>query len=239
MHSPRFSPKFILSFVLAFLLSSTAFAQTGAFKDFALDRYTPGIDRESVAGVELGEVPLHLSWDALLWAGYSHNVLMLARDDGDTTDRVGSIIGQRFTTHLGASISLFDWIQIGVDLPFIASQARGDEPSPPDASLGELTQSGLGDLRISPKIPLLSADKAFVDVALLPVFTIPTATQDAYLGEDGISATPSIAISKRFGGLRLALNAGYFWRPSNTFLDLDIGPETRFSLGAAQDLNTL
>lgn len=198
------------------------------------------MDREAVMGLEVGSLPLHLSYDAVLSLGYGHNLLMVARRTSGGTQRVGALVGRRFTIHVGGAVSLYQWVQIGVGLPLVLYQARGSAPSSSDAQLGGLAAGGMGDLRISPKLRLLRASDAFVDLAFIPVLTLPTAVPGAaYLGERSVGFAPTAVVSRRLGPLRATFNMGYRWRKSSQFLDLKIGPEVFYGVGATYDLASL
>ncbi|MFH1808361.1 MAG: OmpA family protein [Pseudomonadota bacterium] len=210
-----------------------ALAQEAA--DFALERLRPAMDREGINDVESGETGLHLDYDAALWLGYALNPLVLVRADADgNLERVGTLVGHRLGGNLVASVNLFDWVKLGLDLPFVLYQDRGGGLPRDLADLDALQPVGLGDLRLIPKVALLQQDWAAVNLALLLPFTLPTHIPGAaYLGDSFLTVAPELAISQNLGPFTWAGNLSYRWRPETTLIDLSVGQELGYRLGAA------
>ena len=99
--------------------------------------------------------------------------------------------------------------------------------SPSPASL---TRTGLGDLRLSPKVTLW---KRGVDVAVFGTLRIPTSGADYYRGDEGVGATFGLAVSRRFGIWRAGANAAYRVRNASQLLNQKIDDELEGRIGAA------
>ncbi len=221
-------------------LPQPVLAQARERANFDIDRYSPGMDREAVVNLEAGSVPLHLVHDAALSLTYAHNPLLLARDVRGDTERAGDLVGHRLTARAVGAIGLFGRFELGVELPVIVNQGRGDAPATTDARLGDLDPFGSGDLRLAPKVALLRRNQHLVDVAFIGAFTVPTAwPRDSYLGDRSMTVTPTLAASRPIGPLRAAVNVGYTWRRESQFLDLEVGPEIVYGAGAAMSLERL
>src|SRR5688572_30121311 len=108
----------------ASVLSAPVGAQESA--DFGIDRYAPGMDRDAVVNVESAAVPYHLAYDAGLALAYGHNPLLLRNTSSG--DRAGDLVGRRLTLHAFGALALHNLVQIGVELPVVLHQARGDPP---------------------------------------------------------------------------------------------------------------
>jgi outer membrane protein OmpA-like peptidoglycan-associated protein len=211
--------------------------------NFPVERFRPAIDGNGMLDVEWGQVGSHLDANLSLIGNYNLNPLVLVRrKDGEPVDRIEPIVAQRGDLNLSGAISLFNWIQLGVDLPLTVLQSR--EPGNVVDSLAgaDLRSFGLGDLRIVPKIRLLKSEDAGVDLAIMPTFTLPTSNAVAkgnYFGEGQFTILPELLVSRRFdSGLKLAANLGYRYRPEErTFLNATIGHEVLLRAGAGYRLS--
>jgi len=202
---------------------------------FPVERLRPAMDREGILDVEWGGLSEHLSYDIALWGTYTLNPLVLYRrgDDG-SLERVGSLVGHRVGASLVGGVSLFEWVKLGLEVPLVLYQGRGQPPDPRDASVGDLSAVGIGDINFRPKIRLLRSDQQAVDLAIIPTIGIPTGfPRGAYMGEQSVTVAPELALSRAFGGARLAGNLGYRWRPETSFANLTVGQELFYRLGFA------
>ncbi|MFN0062244.1 MAG: OmpA family protein [Myxococcaceae bacterium] len=191
---------------LAVMLSAgAAFAQTPPQSAFPAERFRLTPDRGAIIDVEFGRVLSHLSWDAGLMAGYANDPMTVYRlSDGQ---RLGALVSERLGASLVGALGLFDWAQISLEVPLVMFQA-GDAGIPGSGfgPLSTIRAAGLGDLRLIPKVRLLRSDQQGVDLALLASIYFPTSAVTDYLGDRNVIVTPELALSRRFGGLRLAAN---------------------------------
>jgi outer membrane protein OmpA-like peptidoglycan-associated protein len=94
-------------------------------------------------------------------------------------------------------------------------------------------------VRVVPKLRILREQEHVVSVAVIPAFTLPTASSTtSYLGEGGgFTFAPELAISRGIGGLRLGLDLGYRLRDEKRFADLQVGQELFTHLGVGYRLH--
>lgn len=200
-------------------------------RGYSVERFTLSIDPDGVFDVEWGGVPKHLSWGAYLWLGTVNDPLLLYKIDDDS--RAGSLVSQRIGGSFGGSIALFDWVQLGIEVPLILYQTREDRLDAISGTLAALAAVGIGDLRVMPKIRILVQEGQGIDVSVVPQLTLPTGLSDGYFGESQLVFAPTLAVSRSFGGFRLATNLGYRLRPdSTTFANLVVDDELFGQLGA-------
>lgn len=229
--------RFMLVLTAVALAPAGVRAQLAEPTDKALERWQPGLDVEAIAGVNVAARPLVGAYELWLNLGYAGNTLTVA-DYGAGTQ--GALVGPRFISHLGGSLTLLPRLQVGVNLPVILYQARGDAPPASFGSVGELAGSGVGDLNLAAKVHLLSREQAFFDIAAIAGLGLPTHyPRDAYLGDGGVTASMALAASRRILGFGLATNLGYYWRGSERFIDAELGPEVRLSAAADYSLESL
>jgi outer membrane protein OmpA-like peptidoglycan-associated protein len=206
-------------------LGSSASAQEGSFP---AERLRPAMDRDGILDTEWGRVPDHLNYDVALWMGYALNPLVVSKTINGITTREGALVAHRVGANLVGAISLFDWVEIGLDVPVVLFQAR-DLPDPGQigpAVASSVDAIGIGDLRLSPKVRILRSDQHFVDLAVLPTVTVPSNfPRNAYMGEQNFTFAPELALSRALGPVRLAANLGYRMRAPSDVGDLAVGWE--------------
>ena len=213
--------------LFATVLSTSAAAQSGR-SDVPGERFRPALNSRGILDVESGSVGGHLDWSAALWATYALNPLVVY----EGRERLGALVEHRVGANAVLALSLFDWIEIGADLPFIAYQSA-NTGTVPDSAVGELSAQGLGDIRLVPKLRLLRAKDQGVDVAIIPAFTLPTGLpgNSSFSGEGQATFLPEVAVSRFFdeggiAGLKLAANLQFRYRnETKVLLDTPFGSE--------------
>ena len=228
------SCRFLVFVIVSALLGALpAMSQENA--NFPIERFRPAVDREGLLDVESAVVTEPFNYDVALWLGYAYKPLVLFEiTDGDRTE-AGTLISHRIGANLVAAFTVHDRVELGLDLPLVLHQVRGDLDSS-SLSVGGLDTIGVGDLRFVPKFQLLQAEDHVIDLALLASIRFPThSASDAYFGEESVSVIPEVAISGRIDAIRLAANLGYRWRDETQFLDLTVGPELLYRAGVGYD----
>ncbi len=213
--------------LVATLISAGALAQEKG--NFPGDRFRMSLSRSGLIDVEWGSPAPHLNWDAGLFLNFSQNNLVLYRlSDGQ---RVGPLIGSRLGGSLFGTLGLFGWLEAGLELPVVLTQAR--EPSLMGGTVTDLAalQGGLGDLRLQPKVRFFSQDEMGFDLAVMPTLTFPTGGQSNYRGEPTVTFQPELIASRTFGQFRAALNAGGVVRGQAKLIDEVVGSDLTGRLG--------
>ncbi len=228
MRTLRLAPTWV---ALTALCASSAYAQPVEPKNYSAERFRLASDRDGLIDVEWGGVPRHLGWDVAVWIGGSDDPVVVNRVVNGQRERVARLVDHRVGGSLMGSIALFDWIQLGIDLPLILHQQRGDDINNAANGLTDLQSFNVGDLRIIPKLRLLVQRDQGVDLAVIAGVTLPTSGQDDYFG-DGLTFAPELALSRAQGGFRLALNFGYRLRDDVQFLNQTVEDELFARLGA-------
>ncbi|MDP2340773.1 MAG: OmpA family protein [Deltaproteobacteria bacterium] len=203
---------------------------------FSAERFRPALDTNGLIDVESGKVLGHLSPDAALWLGYALNPLLIQQSDGggDPFAPAGALVAHRLGGNLVASIGLFDWVQLGLDVPFILFQADDTAALSGQVKAGAPSAIGSGDLRVVPKFRLLRADEQVVDLAVSLGFTAPTGfPADSYLGDGNFTFVPEAHVSRDLGPATIGANLGLRLRERKEFLDLVVDHEISYRAGIA------
>ncbi len=195
---------FCLALVAA-LIAPVAFAQTPRPElDFDLDRLqlNPGATDSLVLGA--GSLLPGSEARAALVADYQRDPLVLTLD----SRQLGRIVHERATAHLVASYGVSRWLELGLNLPYIAWQ-QGDaveatEVRPP------VTQA-MGSPRVQGRLGLLrQGDGGGMDLALTVGASLPLGPAGALTrqGSPGLAFYARVGAGRSFGILHLGLEAG-------------------------------
>ena len=215
-----------------FSLALSAHAQED--RVFPGERLKPSTDKESLINTDWAEVPDHLMWDAGLWFGYENDPLFTypVTSLGNPLDRQFALVENRVTADVVFAIALFNWLQLGIDLPLVLHQSRDAGKAPPgdDAALGTF---GFGDIRVDPKVRVLrQRDNEAFDLAVQMPVTLPTGQATDYFGERALTLTPTLLASRTLGPVRVAGNLGVRFRTENAAVYNNfVGTEVVYRVG--------
>ena len=205
-----------------------------------LGALAPLVDVEGIGTTAWGDVPEHLQWDVALWLGYENDPLYLftpvagiAQQNPLERDEV--LVQNRLHGNLVAAVGLVDWLQLGLDVPVLLAQSRDPGSVPEqDAAQGEISSFGAGDITVSTKVRvLLQREGAPVDVALLAPFSVPSGQYTDFFGEEGMTFSPGVAVSRETGDVRLAANLQHRFRDEVDSYGLTLGNELIGKVAAA------
>ncbi|MBI4822436.1 MAG: OmpA family protein [Deltaproteobacteria bacterium] len=224
--------RFLASLALA-SVPATAFAQFTEAQDFSVERYHPALDREGILNLEWGGLPEHLNWDLGLWIGYADEPLVIERATGGSTDRVGRLVQNRLGASITGAISLWSYLQLGLEIPIVLNQGRDNTIEGVGGTLPALSSAGLTGIVFTPKLGLLKQEGQAIDLAVAAHITFPTVSSGAYFGSREVEVAPALLLSRTFGGLRLGLNFGTAIRSDTEIASLDVGSDIGGGVGAA------
>jgi outer membrane protein OmpA-like peptidoglycan-associated protein len=202
--------------------------------DFGTERFQLATDKDGILDVESATVRRHLELDMALWLGYANDPLVLDRTDAGRME-VGSLVSDQVDGELVGSIGVLGRGQVAVVVPliFLQDESISSNVNAPTAPSGSFA---LGDIRLVPKLQLLSQGDYGVNLAILASLTVPTSTGDGFAGDTSVTFSPAVALSHRFDtGMRTGLMAGYRTREKNMALDLEVNDEVFAAVGAGYD----
>jgi Putative MetA-pathway of phenol degradation/Thrombospondin type 3 repeat len=210
-------------------------------RNFSVERFHLAADRNGLFDVEWAEHPggeaIGDAIDAAFVVGLMDNPLVVSRLDGNQRMVVGALVGTRATADLVGSIALRKDLSIGADLPVVMYQDRASIHRGALDGLESMSRFGLGNLRVTPKLTLVTEDSLGAGVAILAPITLPTESAgDAYLGDHGLSIAPTLVVSRRIDAWRGAANLGYLARQQASLLDLTVDDEVFARAGVGYDV---
>jgi len=152
-------------------------------------------------------------WELGAFLNYGYNPLVVV-DANDDVSR--QLVAGRLGVDLLASVSLAKPLAVGLGLPLYVAQTGDDDPS----------FAGLGDVRLVPKLTLLSDRSSGIGLAVVPELRAPTHTGDFSGGARNVTFVPKAVLDHRFiNGIRVGFNAGVLLRESAEFANVTEGNE--------------
>ncbi len=205
----------LLSLLLAALLvfvGATVHAQVDA------ERFKPAVTYDGWVTAEGSDVRYpEEPWELGFFLNYARNSLVAVDGSGDVSQ---SFVAGRLGADLIASVTLAEPFAIGVDLPLYALQTGDGDPS----------FAGLGDVRLVPKLRLLSDRADGVGLALAAELRAPTHTGDFSGGARNVVVFPKLIADHRFrSGIRIGANLGVSLRESTSFGNVEAGSELAYA----------
>jgi outer membrane protein OmpA-like peptidoglycan-associated protein len=227
--------------LLSVLSATVAAAHDDHPRHYPAERFEPGVDKEAIINTAWAAVPDHLDWDVALTLNGSNDPIYtyVVTDLGDPNDRVQPLVQNRLAGHLTGAIALFNWIQIGAELPVLLFQNRDSSAADDgDAPLGSF---GLGDIRLYPKLSILrEQDGNKINIGVQVPISFPSGQFTDYFGETGVTFSPTVLVSKTVYGLRIGGNVGLRTRTqqNESFLD-KTDNEILYRLGAGYQFDVV
>jgi outer membrane protein OmpA-like peptidoglycan-associated protein len=223
-------PSHLSLLLLTLGLATTAVA--GPDARFDVQVFRPSGAPQDLVVVGQSRPLSHLSVAGGPFFSYSLNPLTLIPKDGD----VGSIslVGNRLTLDVMSTVGLFDWAEVGVDMPLILAQ--GGQNLEVIGTEGSVESFVLGDLRLTGKVAIPGlrrpADGHGFGGALTLNVSFPTGVQEAFASDGELTWAPGLILDYRFkSGILLAFNGGFWKRPDHVFNGVEMGDMAPFGLG--------
>ncbi|MFP2959955.1 outer membrane exchange protein TraB [Myxococcus sp. 1LA] len=220
-----------LLLLVALGLSTAATAQPDA--RFNVQLFRPSGAPQDLVVVQQSRPLSHLSVSVGPYFSYSLNPLSLIPEGGDLSKI--SLVGNRLQLDVMATVGLFDWAEIGVDMPLILAQ--GGDNLEVIGTEGSVESFVFGDLRLTGKVAIPglrrpAEGKGWGSAVTLNV-SFPTGVQEAFAGDGELTWSPGLVVDYRFeNGILLALNGGFWKRPDRVFSGVSVGDMAPFGVGA-------
>ncbi len=205
-----------------------ALAQPAASQAIDVQQYKPGPGSFDVLGLHGARVGPHLGWNLGVSLNYSDDPLNLLDPRQDTF--VYRIVDSQLTLDLMGAVALFDRLELGLSLPVSTTTSEPAGAVAPSLANG-VKATGVGDLRLVPKVRLLSTEGG-LHLALAAPVTLPTAGGSKYLGADGLTFQPRLVAEWAGTSLRLLANVGLNLRREAQLRNLRVGNELAYGVGA-------
>lgn len=174
----------------------------------------------------------NFGWEAALFFGYVDDPLVVLDDQREP---VASIIQSQMVADLLGSVGLFDRVEIGFDVPFVAYQS-GDESVPLSEYASTNGSGSVGDIRLVPKVLIHSwqpaPDESGAALAFIGDVFLPTGDADSYQGSDfGFQSGLAFEYAYQTTA-NLAANLSYRYRDGTTTGNIIVDDSLSWAVGA-------
>ncbi|MCX7944576.1 MAG: MopE-related protein [Deltaproteobacteria bacterium] len=179
------------------------------------NRLISTIDAKGIVITESGEIAESNNLNLGFYLFYVKNPLIFTDEN---RKKIDDLVDYRLDADLYASYSFAPFFEAGLVLPMALFQSG--KSGLYEGSRTELSQGGLGDIWLIPKLRFLSqTEKVFgkktypVSFGFVPAIIIPSGDEKNMLGEPNLAFSPRFTLSRVFPfKLMVALNLGYTFR---------------------------
>jgi outer membrane protein OmpA-like peptidoglycan-associated protein len=187
--------------------------------------------------IDTPSVPRHLSFVFGASLSFANGPLTRGSPDpaspgGTINEKVVDWLGQG---ELMAAFGLFEFIEIGLVVPFVIASVANDELAGP----GQLGAEGyhlagpLSDLRAMVKVPILRGDFA---LSVRGVFTFPTGDSQNFLSTGYWTAYPAVVMAGTVGPITIGGEIGYRLRTRAFLAGLEQDDELQAMVGVNAEI---
>jgi uncharacterized protein (TIGR03382 family) len=234
----RFSGKAwgVLGLLAAVLVSAPVHAQSAdqASKDIDVQQFKPGPGWRDVLGMQSPHVAKHLGWNLSVSFHYAKAPFNFLHPQTD--EIIFEIVKNQYTFELMGAVALFDRFELGMALP-ITSQGSASTASVAQMLAYRVDATSVGDLRLVPKVHLLSLDNGVRLGMAVPVL-LPTSGGEEFMGRSSLAFFPRVLGEwTSGGGVRVLAHLGINFQPHEQFYNLKIRNELAYGLGAEVPFN--
>ena len=207
------------------IVSAAATAQVVAGGD--LQRFTPSGTPYAGFSAAAGDLLAPGEFAIGAHFNYARNPLVYFQDGS----RIASTVRNNSSLQLHLALGIFERLELGIALPLVLQQ-NGNDPR-----FSGLPSQAVGDLRIRPRIQILSIPSAGFFLTLSPTVTIPLSRTDSFSGESGVRLFPELGASWRLSGWFISADALFRWRPRSAPLDkVRLGNELEILVASGRSL---
>jgi OmpA-OmpF porin, OOP family len=157
----------------------------------ALNRFDPAPAGDRMFGVQSPFAAGPLTPHVMLLGDYAHNPLVLRSTSDDKS--VGAVVSSQLYLHLNASLSLFNRLNVNVDVPVALVQA-GDDPSGGGLHLSSPRNAQFGDLRAGLRLRVFGSYDDIFQVAVGGYVWFPTGPATGYVGDGTVRGMPQLIV---------------------------------------------
>lgn len=225
-------------------------AQVGQFE---LDQFRPTETTNGGFAISTADDLGHLRFGVQLYLDYANDPLVFETNLGTPNSESIQLVKTQLAGHLQLSLGLIDRLIVYVGVPYnfiVKSDASDFAPGGPATGIPGLAGTiagggGMGDVWLGARGRIYGERDDLVQVALQATLNFHTAsiadgTQN-YRGEVGgkpsIGGHPEVLVTFNLGDfVRLSTNLGYRIRKDTTFLNLNLGDELTYGVGAIGQL---
>lgn len=188
-------PHLVAAFATLSLAAASAQAQTAAqtIEGYALEQFEATPAGDDFFGVRSADTQGHLIPRFAVMFDYASNPLVIGTNDQ-------AIVGTQAFLRADASLALWDRLLLSLDIP-VAVMQSGDSPEvAPGVVFPSPDGPGMGDIRFDLRSRLLGKPRGPIELGIGTSIYFPTAGDDSYAGDGGVSGQPHLTLGGRWEG---------------------------------------
>ncbi len=218
------TPLLVIATAATLLLAPPALAQLNG-PTGSLERFSPSMPGDAMFGVPSPSIGGHLVPRATVAFNYAHRPLSIQ----DGSERA-SIVGRQGILHVGASLALFDRLQVSADMPLALIQG-GDSPTVAGTTFTSPSSAQPGDFRLGARLRILGDDWSPIQLGVGANAFLPSAPKGSYAGDGAIRGEPQLLLGGRLPHFVWSLSASGTLRASAHPHAFNAGAGAAFVLG--------
>jgi outer membrane protein OmpA-like peptidoglycan-associated protein len=162
----------------------------------ALDRFDPAPAGDRMFGVPSPFAAGHLTPHVMLLGDYAHNPLVLRW--ASSGDKAGTIVSSQLFLHLNGGISLWNRLNLNLDVP-VALFQDGGSPTVAGTAFVSPSKAQFGDLRLGVRVRLLGEYQDPFQLAVGGYVWFPTGPHGAgsFVGDGQVRGLPQVIAGGR------------------------------------------
>ncbi len=233
----------MITFLAAVVMTTGAHAQDSATDaSFDFELFRPHADLYGYGATQGAATLGNLQLGVGAWFNYSNDPMVLVDASGNRVSVTGAaadestdgVIQDRLVSTFQIGMGITRFASLTVDLPLVILNDGWSLGSVDDlsGSAQPTGGGGMGDIVVQPKIAVLDRDYMPIGLAVVVPVGLPTGASRDYLGEGGVTVTPTLAVEysdasihTRAYKFRVALNGGYRLRGAARLRDVNVGNE--------------
>ena len=170
------------------------------------------------------------TFGAALSLNYALNPLEMGSLRGRSLGVVDHLVG----LDLGLSYAPLDWLDIGVNVPFLQAPISAGDSQDLAAALGSTgNKVGFGDIQVAVGFaPLRQGSNSAVSLSVVPRLVIPSGARGEFLGSGAVGVGGDVALAKRWTHFRFSTMLGYQYNTaSDAVANVYADDELRYGVG--------
>ncbi len=200
-------------------LAPSALAQEVESAGMALNQYQPPEAGDAFWSVPAPWVGGHLVPRGMVTFDYGRDPLVLLDENEEA---VATIVSGQAYLHLGASLALWDRLQVGLQFPLAVAQT-GESPTHGGSVLSSPDGAAAGDLRIGLRGRIFGEYRDAFQIGVGAHVFVPTGPSDGFSGEGAVYGKPHLLLGGRLPHFVWSATAGSIIRGSDNPHTFDYG----------------
>jgi len=181
------------------LLLVALVAASANARGYSLDQFQPTLPDDRFFAVQGTEIGGHLVLRAMLEVDYAYRPLVLT---------VGDVVNDQVVLHAAASLSLWDRVLLGADMPLTLLLTKNNSTCVMQGMPCALTGFAVGDLRVGLRARLGGEPGSLASLGLTAQLYAPTGSQDHLTTSGGVHGGPALVVSGRGARFAYATTGG-------------------------------